>query len=365
MTYSIVIAFYQNIKMLTFCVNSVLKFLPSADAEIIIVNDNPEIDLSCWKPDISVTIPFRIISLKENSGHSIACNQGVNESQGEYVILLDCDIVVTSNWLDELKNTFLRYPDCGSATSTILDISNEQVVYYGMYLHGSETIKPYQGSLRDKPYLLEDQESQIVTAGSMMIKKDVYLQMGGLNPRFYNSCNDLDLSMNLNKHGYKNYCSSGSIVYHRGNVSGTIRFSSHIYARSLFFKKWGEHANLSQGMQVLGQLYSAQTIPKNNYLVLNLSSSLYSEDYLDCLKRAHGLTYLDVYQFHAAGGKSHIHLMDFLSWSINQYNFPILYFTDNVHSIDGNALWFKIRANSGDVVADQNGNLCMPIAIES
>ena len=359
MKYSIVIAFYKNIRMLSSCITSVGQALKNTDAEIIIVNDNPDIDLRTWKAEGKTNVPVSIISLEKNSGHSVACNRGVSESRGEYIVLLDSDIIVTPNWLTELEKTYFNHSGCGGAESTILRISDRSVEYYGMFLYKTETIKPYQNSMQNKLYLLNDRQSQIITAGSMMIKKELYLKIGGLKPEFYNSCNDLDLSMEIIKAGYTNYCSAKSVVYHRGNASGNIRFTSHMYARALFFKRWGNSTDDALSLKLLARLYGEQPCCSGTYLVLNLSSSICVDDYLNCLKNVYNLTYLDIYQIRAASSASHICLMDYLSWGICEYSVPLLYFTDNFRSIFGNDLWFQLRNNKEDVVADRNGNLCL------
>lgn len=94
--------------------------------------------------------------------------------------------------------------------------------------------------------------------------------------------------MKLNSAGYKNFISANSIVYHRGNVSGEVRFTSHIYARSLFFQKWSKEIESGNGnsLSILQDIYARQSVLCGDYLIIDFSSSIFSDSYLDCIYNA-------------------------------------------------------------------------------
>ena len=361
MQYSIIITFYKNTYMLKHCLYSLMITLKTrTDVEIIIVNDNPTINLAAQFHDEDYLLPMRIIQLEKNLGHSGACSVGVNNSKGLNLVFIDADIIVSDNWLVELEKTFFGHSNCGAATSTILDFSTNQIVYFGMELFKSESIKPLQGSFRQSQYLMNDHSSQIVTSGCMIISKDTYIEVGGFDETFYNSCNDLDLSMKLNAFGYENFISANSIVYHRGNVSGPIRFSSHIYSRSFFFQKWSkiieEHSNKS--LSVLEKLYELNPYSIGDCLVIDFSSSIFSDSYLNCLYKAKRFNLIDKYRIRVNSEK--IIITDYVLWDICQINTPIIYFVDDYRHIMSNYLWFKNRKNHNDFIIDRNGNIVKP-----
>ena len=361
MNFSIIISFYQNINMLKNCIHSLISTLQeNIDVEVLVINDNPSIDLLPHFSNVSYQLPLRIIQLSKNSGHSGACTVGVDNSEAKYLIFLDSDIIASSNWFTELKKTFFSHPNCGAATSTILDFSNNQIVYFGMELFKSETIKPFQGAIRQNTYVYHDRLSQIVTSGCMLISRDKYQEVGGFDEIFYNSCNDLDLSMKLNAAGYRNYISANSIVFHRGNVSGTIRFASHIYARSLFFQKWSKEieSNCSNSLSVLQKLYTHQSASNGDFLIIDFSSSIFSDSYLHCIYQAKNITPIDKYRIRNNSEK--IIITDHILWDICQLNIPILYFVDDYRYIISNYLWFRLRENPNDIIVDRNGNIVHP-----
>ena len=47
-------------------------------------------------------MPVTVISNRENRGFPAAINQGLQQARGEYLVLLNNDVVVTDAWLDQL-----------------------------------------------------------------------------------------------------------------------------------------------------------------------------------------------------------------------------------------------------------------------
>ena len=50
----------------------------------------------------AAAVPVIVISNKENRGFPAAINQGLQQARGEYLVLLNNDVVVTDAWLDQL-----------------------------------------------------------------------------------------------------------------------------------------------------------------------------------------------------------------------------------------------------------------------
>ena len=50
----------------------------------------------------AAAVPVTVISNRENRGFPAAINQGLQQARGEYLVLLNNDVVVTDAWLDQL-----------------------------------------------------------------------------------------------------------------------------------------------------------------------------------------------------------------------------------------------------------------------
>ena len=108
---SIVISIYNGEKYLKRCLDSILK-QENQKFELVLVNDGSK--------DNSLEICNRYklkfnsckIVDKQNGGLSSARKAGYEVSSGEYIIFIDCDDYMESNWISELyKAIEEKHPD--------------------------------------------------------------------------------------------------------------------------------------------------------------------------------------------------------------------------------------------------------------
>ncbi len=354
-TYSIIITFYKNTRVLLACLDRLLWSLSNRnDFEIIIVNDNPNINLTNVLKKYKNFID--VINLKENLGYSGACNVGSKKAIGEFLIFMDSDIIVTYQWLDELLRCAQSNPNFGAISSCTLRMQNNTVEYFGMYLYESDSIKPRYNFSNSTLYTSEDKCCPIVTSTCMLIKSSRFKQVGGFDELLYNSHCDLDLSLRLAP--YKNYIAAKSIVYHRSTTSGDIRTVSYTKARSLFYKKWGNYDMRNLTINTLKTLYSEFSLLKttNYYVVINFGTSVFSKEYINALLEGLEVTAIQQYNIRLSTTQK-INLLDEVDWLITLNSIPIIYFCDQFTQLTDNYVWFQQREFKRDLIADMNGNI--------
>ncbi|KPK99552.1 MAG: hypothetical protein AMJ90_09370, partial [candidate division Zixibacteria bacterium SM23_73_2] len=94
---SIVIVTWNSEEVIKDCLDSVYSQKDDLDFEVSVV-DNDSYDDT--KKIIRENFPqVDLITNKENSGYSIANNQGVEKSKGEFVLLLNPDVKLISGFL--------------------------------------------------------------------------------------------------------------------------------------------------------------------------------------------------------------------------------------------------------------------------
>ena len=103
---SIIVLNYNAGKLLSDCIAS-LKKSTYKNFEILVV-DNISTDDSHIKckekfPDI------KLIQNKKNLGYCGGNNVGINQANGEFVVILNPDTIVEENWLEELFNAYDEY----------------------------------------------------------------------------------------------------------------------------------------------------------------------------------------------------------------------------------------------------------------
>ncbi len=113
---SIIIVNYKNQDLITACVQSIVENEPDLAFELIIVdndsNDSSEKELRKIYPDL------KWIQMGYNSGFGRANNAGIRAATGDYLLLLNSDVVVTTkNTLTKCLNHLHQLPN---PTKTIL-----------------------------------------------------------------------------------------------------------------------------------------------------------------------------------------------------------------------------------------------------
>jgi len=356
---SIIITYYTGLNIL----KSNLSLLLQQDlnnVEIIIVNDNPNNCLTKEMLLINQDVSIRILSMPQNGGYAAACNYGAQNANGELLVFMDSDILVTNDWLKHLLDAYNSTKNCGAVSTTILSINQKSVVHWGMAMYkGMEVIKPFRDGFLPKQIQHGVFEFNMASSGCILIPKDVFNKVGGFDEQFYNGFCDLDLTYKITRQSYKCVYCSDAIVYHRGKVSGITRTAAEDDTRALFMRKWAKNL-LDDGLNLLKRLYSmniSQHISPE-YIIVNFSRSLFARDYhsilLNCLK-AQLKTYYE-FRNHAFAS---IILEDFLPWSLCGLELPIIYFVDNISVITDNQHWFMHRIGKRDMIADKNGNLVL------
>ena len=103
--FSIIVPVYNTEKYLKRCLDSI-KSQTFKDYEVIIVNDGSTDNSS----DIISKYPYKVIN-QENLGLSMARNNGVKASIGDYLIFLDSDDYIEKDLLKEINNSLSNSPD--------------------------------------------------------------------------------------------------------------------------------------------------------------------------------------------------------------------------------------------------------------
>lgn len=103
--FSIIVPVYNTEKYLKRCLDSI-KNQSFKDYEVIIVNDGSTDNSS----DIISKYSYKVIN-QENLGLSMARNNGVKESSGEYLIFLDSDDYIEKDLLKEVNESLSNNPD--------------------------------------------------------------------------------------------------------------------------------------------------------------------------------------------------------------------------------------------------------------
>jgi glycosyltransferase involved in cell wall biosynthesis len=111
MKFSIIIRCYNKLSIIKKCIEAAINSTDT-NTEIIVVNNHPpyqdviEYLNNFQHPRVKVLDPRR------NIGNAAGFNYGALHAQGEFLVILDDDIIVPNNdWIDAMAKTFDDFPD--------------------------------------------------------------------------------------------------------------------------------------------------------------------------------------------------------------------------------------------------------------
>lgn len=212
MRFSIVIPVYNRPKEVEELLESLCQ-QTFKDFEVIVVEDGSteKSDMICEKYKDQLDIKYYF---KPNSGPGPSRNHGAEHSQGDYLIILDSDVIVPEGYLSILQNE-LDHKPCEAFGGP--DRAHESFTSIQKAINYSMTSFFTTGGIRGGKQKMDKFYPRSFNMG---IRRDVFQNVGGFAPIRYGE--DIYLSTRLFKAGYDCKLFPDAYVYHKRRV----KFSS-------------------------------------------------------------------------------------------------------------------------------------------
>ena len=210
------------------------------DLEVIVV-DNASSDESVamvhnFFPNVN------LIPNDQNLGYPAGCNQGLAAAAGKYLLVLNPDTEIVNDALNTLvrymdahpevgmTGPLLTYPD-GSHQSSRRRFPTLPV----LFLESTWLQKLAPRSIL-KRYYMQDiaksttQQVDWITGAAMLIRREVWLQVGGFDEGFFMYSEELDWCRRIKKNGWLiMYIPQATVIHHEGKSSEQVTAERHIY----------------------------------------------------------------------------------------------------------------------------------------
>lgn len=230
---SIVIANKDHKEDLSRCITSILEKSTYDNYEIIVVENNSETP-EIWEyyEKLKENEKVKIINAEEMQhsadkkfNYSAVNNLGAKEATGEYILLLNNDTqVITVNWMEELL-MYAQREDVG-AVGAKLYYENKTIQHAGVVLAlgahrtaGHSHYGQHRENLGYMGRLCYAQDVSAVTGACLLVSKELFEKVGGLDESFAISLNDVDFCLKLRALGYLNVFTPFAELYHFESIS--------------------------------------------------------------------------------------------------------------------------------------------------
>ena len=246
---SIVIPNKDHMEDLSRCVESIVSKSTYPNYEIIVVENNSETkEIFDYYRALEHNERIRIVRYEGDFNYSRINNFGVSFAKGNYVLLLNNDMkIITREWMEELL-MYAQRPDVAAVGGKLYYADNSiqhAGIVIGLGAHRAAGHTHYKDDKMHLGYmgrLCYAQDVTAVTGACLLVKKEQYFQVGGLDETFSVAFNDVDFCLKLRRAGYLNVFTPFCELFHyesksRGMEEGEKlkRFQKEV---ALFREKW-------------------------------------------------------------------------------------------------------------------------------
>lgn len=283
---SIIIPTRDHKEDLERCLNSIFAKTAYDNYEIVIVDNNSEEKetLEYFQAVQAAHANVHVHALAIPFNYSLINNTAVREyARGEYVVLLNNDTeVVSEHWLDEMLGycerkkigsvgVRLLYPD-GTLQHAGILLGKGGVADHVYYRYDS-TIAGYGCSLQTARNVIG------CTAACVMVKRSVYLELGGFNEEIQVAFNDVDFMLRLWQKGWRNVYLPFVTLIHYESKSRGMDDSQQKYER---FNREKEYMIHTWGKQLRHDPYYNDNFAGLGFYMLKCRRSFGPEEDPDC-----------------------------------------------------------------------------------
>lgn len=221
---TIIIPTRNRVNLLRTCVESILTRTSYKNYSIIIVdNQSTEADALSYLDSVGRHNRVRIIKDDREFNYSAINNRAAQMSSGDVLILLNNDIeVISEHWLTEMVANAIR-PEVG-AVGAMLYYPNDTIQHAGVVI-GVHGVAAHAYSGKPKGWAGQmnrgglAQNYSAVTAACLAVRRELFLEVGGLSEELRVAFNDVDFCLKLRERGYWNVWLPWVELYHHESAT--------------------------------------------------------------------------------------------------------------------------------------------------
>jgi len=255
---SFIIATYQPQSELRKCLDSLYTALDATSSPltfetIIVDNSEREVDWSRIRNQFS---NLTLIENSTNLGLSRANNLGAKQALGRVLVFLNPDVIIHSGSIETLLADLEQHPQAGILAPKVLNPDGTlqyscrryPTVWSGLFNRYSFLSNLMPSNRHTVHYLMKDYDHETprdvewVSGCFMMIRKEMFFQVGMFDEQFFLFIEDIDLCKRVHEAGFQVMYQPNAVITHQiqssnGKLPSRIIIKRHL-GMSYYQKKY-------------------------------------------------------------------------------------------------------------------------------
>ncbi len=252
MKLSVVVVHDQDFKLLKQSLISVITAATAIDYEIIVFNNMSSSDVSL--DDLMADFPeIKFIAAEKTLSYTRAANEGLRAAKGDFVLLLNPSIILSSDTLRKSISFMEGHPQTGAlgvrminGTGRFLPESKHGLPmawikffkYLFLFRFFPKLRLPHMRTAYQWSEEFDNTEVDVLCRNFTLYRKSVLNEVGAFDERFAEYGQDIDLSYRIRLSGFKNYYFAKTHVVNYSNAHPnklSLRYFKNYYGAMFIF----------------------------------------------------------------------------------------------------------------------------------
>ncbi len=241
MTVSFLIPLYNCLAHTQAMLASLRAMLPPGlPHEIIFIDDGSTDGTRVWLTTLAADPSIRVILQPKNLGYAAANNTGAALARGEFLALLNNDLILTPGWLEPILTAHRAYGErAGLVGNLQIEVATGALDHAGIFINlkgKPEHLRTLPLASRLLPLAPRHRRIAAVTGACVVIRRTLWEKLGGFDPAFINGCEDVDLCLRAAAAGHVNLVALRSVVRHHVSSSPGRKLRDEANTRQLVLR---------------------------------------------------------------------------------------------------------------------------------
>lgn len=214
---SIIFPSYNGDGFLKKNLDSIKNLKNPENIELIVIDNNSNDSSVEIIESYRDALDLNLIKKTRNLGYAKACNIGVENAKNEFVFITNQDVIFPADFFQKLIPIYYNYnhkQEIVLSPALILNNSGKEIDYFGAKNHvlGFSYTPEVGEQLPDRKIV---KQTQRCSGGTLFIKKQLFLELGGFDSSLFMYYEDTDFSMRLLRNNIKLFTTNEPYLIHQ------------------------------------------------------------------------------------------------------------------------------------------------------